>query len=412
MRAFAFLKFGLLTTTLVASMIAMLMVSSSWGDDAEPRERVILMTTGRVLTGYAYRNAGGWLVEQSNGRVQVPIDQVRVVADSMVEVYRKQRDSVVEPTPATHVALAQWCISYRLFNEAQDELRKCLKLDPDNSSARKLLRRVEEMLEPADSKLAPADRAPKRTAEGFLVPDAESLGGLSNEAAVTFTQRIQPLLVNKCGNASCHGTTSNSGEKLDGFHLMAVRSGSNGHRMYTERNLAEVLRFVDLDEPTLSPLVTIPQGSHGGIAGVFHGTAGSAQIKMLRNWLKTVAEQKIADEKELESTRSSLVAKTTRPQEPTGTTSTPPIRGLEQSPFPVTQTSGTLPAAPNAPPKPSAAAPRDSAASGAPQELTPHQRQGQPVATAKPSRKDDEKPGNDPFDPDIFNRRFHSPSRR
>lgn len=406
-------------------------------DDAETRERVIVLNSGRVMSGFASRNAGGWLVEQPNGRVQVPEDQVRVVGNSLIDTYRQQRDAVAEPTPASHVALAQWCISYRLHDEARDELRKCLKLDPEHSTARKLLRRLDDILDVAKVKPTTVERPPQRTADGFLTPDAESLGGLSNESAINFTQRIQPLLMNKCGNASCHGTTTPP-EKPDGFHLLPVRSGANANRRYTERNLAEVMRYVDLQQPSLSPLMTLPQGAHGGTAGVFSGTNGNAQIKMLRTWIKTVAEEKRAEEAEWNG-RPLLVGKALPVPPPSALPPTAVPRPLpvdpsddEYSAAPLLRTAGV--GLPPADPVQKAAIPGNRAIgsttppsfSGAPVELTAAQRHGQPLETvrplqksesirsdaAKPERTKAEERPDDPFDPDLFNRKFHGRSVR
>lgn len=402
MRACLSFPVCLILATAVGFSAASTFVISAYGDDSEARERVILMNSGRILTGFATRNAGGWLVEQSNGRVQVPGEQVKIVADSLVDAYRKQRDSVVEPTPATHVALAQWCISYRLHGEARDELRKCLKLDPDDSSARKLLRRLDDMLDPAiDKRSGPAEQSPLRSPEGFLVPDAESLGGLSTDAALSFTQRVQPLLVNKCGNASCHGTTSHT-EKSSGFHLMPVRSGSNSHRLYTERNLAEVMRYVDVQEPSLSPLVAIPQGAHGGTAGVFHGTNGNAQIKMLRAWIKTVAAEKRAEEDEL-ADRPSIFNKSRTP--------TPPPRELA-----VDSLAEEIEISSRA-----SVRPRIAEGAAAKPEKTPARPMANPSGVIPASGKDprgnpEDSPRDtekiDAFDPDVFNRQFHASPRR
>jgi hypothetical protein len=368
---------------------------------------VILMNTGRILTGFASRNAGGWIVEQPNGRVQVPLDQVNVVANSLVDAYRKQRDSVVKPTPATHMALAQWCISYRLHHEARDELKKCLTLDPDHTSARKLLRRLDDMLDPVEPRKLPA--APNRTSDGFLVPDAESLGGLSTDAATTFTQRIQPLLINKCGNASCHGTTS-SKVKVEGFHLIPVRPGTTAHRLYTERNLAEVLRYIDLQEPGLSPLVAIPQGTHAGTAGVFHGTAGNGQIKMLRAWILAVAREKQAEEDEL-SLRPSIAAKSTR-QTPASSSVDDSLNSEMDLPEAAVLTASGTDAPVRAAMKFNPGQVPGSNVGNSPAELTTDQRDAQPVSPGKGTASRSERTTDDPFDPDIFNRRFHSPPRR
>ncbi len=442
MRVGLTVKSGLALAGFACLSIAVLIVKSALADDTEARERVILMTNGRVLTGFASRNAGGWLVEQSNGRVQVPIEQVNVVANNLADAYRKQRDAVVEPTPATHMALAQWCISYRLHNEARDELRKCMKLDPEHTSARKLLRRLDDMLDPPEIKSSLKDQLVLKSGDGFVVPDAESLGGLSNEVAAGYTLRIQPLLINKCGNASCHGTTTPA-EKPEGFHLIPVRPGTNGHRMYTERNLAEVLRYVDVQEPSLSPLVAIPQGTHGGTAGVFHGAAGNTQIKMLRAWIKTVAQEKKTEEEELQD-RPSIVAKKRRPTAEGRGTRPDPLDDPDQ---PTAIAAGTGAPGAHSPNEARRAAMstkpeqvaheadltatskigRPSKLGGRPQtllhgetSLLPAQNESGAATERKPtndlktssSERAEDQPSDDPFDPDIFNRRFHSRPRR
>ncbi|MBS0207084.1 MAG: hypothetical protein JSS49_29765 [Planctomycetes bacterium] len=408
MRAFIpFTVAGLLATFVGLSIVAST-VRSAANDDFEPSERIILMQTGRVLKGVASRNAGGWLVEQANGRIQVPLDQVTLVATSLADAYRKQRDSIVEPTPATHMSLAQWCISYRLHDEARDELKKCLRLDPDHSAARKLLYRLDESLDPATvKKPAPIDRNSLRTPDGFMVPDAESLGGLSSEAAVTFTQRIQPLLVNKCGNTSCHGTIK-SGERSEGFHLTPVRIGTTAHRLYTERNLAEVMRYIDLKDPGQSPLMILPQGTHAGTAGVFHGTSGHTQIKMLRSWIKTVADEKRAEEEEF-AVRPSIVAKARQafaevqaanPEWPEDNQEKIP-RKLPANPAATPLSGNPLKGPGDSQPE---SADRNVLQASARQTDDSH-------ATSKETYRDDEH-STDPFDPDIFNRRFHSSPRR
>jgi hypothetical protein len=460
-RAFVPFHTGPFLAALACLMIVASTAVPAAGDDVDPRERIIVMNSGRILSGIAMRNAGGWLMEQPGGRVQIPIEQVRVVADSMVDAYRRQRDSVVEPTPATHMALAQWCISYRLHDEARDELRQCLKVDPDHSAARRLLRRLEDIMDRADAKPASVGRAPRRSADGFLVPDAESLGGLSNDAAVTFTQRIQPLLMNKCGNASCHGTTSGT-DQQEGFRLIAVRTGLNAHRLYTERNLAEVLRYVDLQKPSLSPLVALPQGTHGGIAGVFHGTTGNSQLKMLRAWINTVAVEKQAEEEELSPARPSIVAKPPGPSTDSriadsritdsritdsritdsritdsritdsritdariadsritdalisGATNSGAINtganDTDTDPLDVTADSSVAGIRPVAGKRGNGGVPENLPAAH-PLELTSAQRLARPT-DARQAAADHDRPANDPFDPEVFNRRFHPAPRR
>ena len=119
MRALPVVRIGFVWLAAFGLSLVVSLALTVQADEGGLRERVIVMKSGRILTGQMTRNAGGWLVEQANGRVQVPADQVKLVADNLREAYRKQRDAIVEPTPATHMMLAQWCLSYRLNEEAR-----------------------------------------------------------------------------------------------------------------------------------------------------------------------------------------------------------------------------------------------------------------------------------------------------
>ena len=83
-----------------------LMNRSSFGQETDgksddSRDQLVLLNSGRMLVGRVSRNGGGYLVEQSNGRIQVAAEDVKCVVNDLREAYRKQRDSIVEPTPAT-----------------------------------------------------------------------------------------------------------------------------------------------------------------------------------------------------------------------------------------------------------------------------------------------------------------------
>lgn len=383
MRALPVVRIGFVLLAVFGLSLVVLLALTVRADEDGMRERVIVMNSGRILTGQMTRNAGGWLVEQANGRVQVPADQVKLVADNLRDAYRKQRDAIVEPTPATHVMLAQWCISYRLYDEARDELIKCLKRDPDHEEARKLLRRLDDSLTVKPVATA-GTLSTWKTPDGFVMPEVESLGGLSKETAIAFTSRVQPLLMNKCGNASCHGSAAGNE-----FKLYSIRVGSNGHRLYTERNLAEVLRHIDIRDPALSPLIAIPQGSHGGTSAIFHGPQSAEQLKALRNFIKQVAKEKLTEEQELAQRPSVLGKKKPSPGDVEATTkiSEPSRRDTALTPAAASTTT--------------TARPRIATANGvrgdSPQTL-PDDDTALPLAEAP----------NDPFDPDVFNRRFHA----
>lgn len=257
------------------------------------RERLVLFKSGRMETGRVSRNAGGYLIEKQNGRIQVPEDEVKFVVDNLHDAYRKQRDSIVEPTPATHVALAKWCITYQLYDDAREELKRCLNSDPENVDARRLLQRLTDTIRAGLPKAAEPPIS-RKTLEGFSAPKPASLGGLSPELAIQF-KRVENILVNKCGNASCHGVTSSND-----FKIISSRVGGRS-RENTQRNLAEVMKQIDLDDVGQSRLLEALRGSHGGGRPIFTGQAASEQIKTIRNWVRQVADEKQIEKEEFEN---------------------------------------------------------------------------------------------------------------
>jgi hypothetical protein len=95
------------------------------------------------------------------------------------------------------------------------------------------------------------------------------------------------MLMNKCGNATCHGSASNNA-----FHLVNVGRARRQQRLETEQNLEAALGQIDRERPDLSPLLRKPQDGESLVhRGVFFGPTGNGQIKMLQEWVREAAAQ-------------------------------------------------------------------------------------------------------------------------
>jgi hypothetical protein len=272
----------------------------AWTTAAAPAEepfhatgpsQLVVMTDGRILEGVVTRQATGYYVERSNGRIVIPFEQVRCVARDLPDAYRQQRETMVDPTAADLIRLAEWCLSYRLYDEARLELNRALRRDGSNETARRMLARLEDML----LAKSPPPKPAVTVADGLLQPEVEALGGFSRPTAAQFTARIQPLLMNKCGNASCHGAAANND-----FRLTPVRLEGLGHRRGTEQNLALVLKYVDVQQPHQSLLLEKIRKAHGGAAyAALSGAQGNDQQKQIRDWVLAVANERRAEEERL-----------------------------------------------------------------------------------------------------------------
>lgn len=245
---------------------------------------LMVLQSGRVVEGLISHAAGGYLVEIDAGSMFIPFEQVRFQADDLADAYRKLRRSMPDLTATNHIALSRWCMSHHQYHAARTELQDALSLEPDREEARALLVRLERLMTSVSDPQPTLPHVRNREEEDPFPGDTTALGGLSRDVARHYVTRIQPLLLNKCGNTRCHGS-HHEGE----FRLLR-RSGPS--RVLAERNLATILQQIDLRNPDASPLLQVPVGNHAARGGtVFFGPTGVEQFEDLRLWIHALAQE-------------------------------------------------------------------------------------------------------------------------
>ncbi len=294
----------------------------------KPATQLLVLKAGRIVEGQITEVAGGYRVVIPNGSMLVPFEHVKFQAEDLQDAYRKYRQTMPIPTASNHIALARWCLSQKLHDAARTELRAALALEPGRDEARKMLLRLETLLD-APAVRRTAGRSPvvpqRPTADAFTPPEAQSLAGLPREAAQDFVARIQPLLMNSCGSARCHGDSGSSR-----FRLVFTRGGYRSHRILAERNLAAVMEMIDAGNPQESPLLVKPRGNHGvGGRAIFHGPSGQKQYRSLEEWVIAVTSTSPGKRQK----PFSLVSGRDTPSSPQNTTTIEPERVAEQFPI-------------------------------------------------------------------------------
>ncbi len=333
------------------------------------KEQVLVMHNGQVLRGSISRSPNGYVVEHSAGRLVVPFDDAWIVGNDMKDSFRQMAESFPKPTAATHYQLALWGWSHQLKQEARSQLVMALDRDAEHEAARDMLKRVDEQLA-AERRRTAGHKTPTqvRTVGGIELPEVESLAGLSRETASQFTTRVQPLLVNKCGNATCHGANSNAE-----FRLEAIRGTGAGARVRTERNLAALLNHINTVQPLQSDVLTVPAGNHAGLSkAIFYGPTGERQLQTLKSWIRSAAKE-ISHDSQLAEQRPNLVA--AQPNFPKATTPTTVDENEEEA--------------------------SDESESAGPVRIA-SARRIEPETTSV-----EEDDAEDAFDPEVFNRRYH-----
>jgi len=110
--------------------------------------------------------------------------------------------------------------------------------------------------------------------------------GMPPGAVETFTQVVQPLLMNHCTSSGCHGPQSETH-----FHLMRTPLNQPAGRRLTQRNLQAVLEYVDYNAPSSSRLLAVVSGPHGPVrAGTFTDRQ-AGQYKRIADWVNLVTRQ-------------------------------------------------------------------------------------------------------------------------
>jgi hypothetical protein len=105
------------------------------------------------------------------------------------------------------------------------------------------------------------------------------------DAIENFAARVQPLLLNRCATAACHGGRSSSE-----FQLASPGLGKTATLRYTQRNLAAVIQQVNTANPEQSPLLTVPQRPHGGLSSAVFSERERPQLELLENWVKKAGQ--------------------------------------------------------------------------------------------------------------------------
>ncbi len=298
-------------------LIAMTVIGVTLTSPAEEiiyGDGLLVTTSGKVIRGKISVLKNGYAVVLPSGAsVSYPFSTVICEARSLQEAYRKQRDAMTRPTAGQHVRLAQWAFKQNLFAEAEREIHSALNLQPNNQQAKRLLKHFDKR-ELKDSEFVNQDE--KKLREKMIIDrefnKGEPLGGLSPELAQEFASTIEPLLINRCSNAACHGKSV-----AHEFRLQPKWNLRGNTRHISAKNLQAVLKQIDSNRPDKSPLTAKLNGQHGiRSRNVFSGSLAEKHKRILQNWTMRTGLYLQEKRKESQTTFTQLVGHENVNQQP------------------------------------------------------------------------------------------------
>lgn len=345
-----------------------------------PQEGVVLLRNGEVLAG-KFTTAGDYcFVAQGTGEIRLRASDVELFAHDIDDGYRQKRERIDPRDVRQTLELALWCIRNELYGYAAREIRQALAADPDDPRIALVERRLEL------ARTRPAEVAVELEASSYRVSNEEldrMVRGMPGRSVEMFTTTIQPLLMNYCATAGCHGPSSST------FSLDRLPAGRNLSRRLTQRNLHAVLAWVDVTSPLDSRLLLAPIAPHGTARTAIFTSRDLRQYQQLVNWVQGLqsAELPSGDPLPQSTARPAEASRPTPPPLPSPGAAVVPTAFLESL---------------ESPQEGLGAAREGAVEAASEQDAEPRLRRiqrGAPVDTYEPV---------DPFDPELFNRRYRN----
>lgn len=388
----------------IASFIVLLLLASS----VSAQQQVVVLKNGNVLKGVVQRDGTSVEVRSSlTSRIVLSPSQVNYFCDSMDEAYQLIQAESNPSSVESQVGVFRWCMRHQMLDQAQKQIDVLQLMPIKRAELEYLNRQVVSALRQRKKKndrLAQAQQ-PKRlptqgpveppgqvrqvgfdkpieimplpSPDGQAVAESESDAGhdrvasiheieelsrsFPKESIIKYKRTIEPQMVRNCANAGCHDSRQTK------MSLLSIGRGVAIPKRLSQRNLHTMMKYIELDKPLESPLYLYATQAHAELDKAVY-TAERGQTRVLREWLLSISTEdaKMAYRQRQYELAQEELAAAQAPQEP-------PAAIL--LPGEVRQTSATLPdrsipSVPNLRPRKDVFVPRD------------------------------------PFDPEIFNRKF------
>ena len=257
--------------------------------DALP-DSVLLLRNGEVISGPITKVGDRYVVMLGDGsELRIAVSAVEMHCLNLDEAYLRKRSTANPQSAASHLALVDWCLRNSLHQHAADELLRAIAIDPRHPKIAWFERRLESAVQ--QPRAEEPDSHPKQLKSVNLEKLERTMQDLPEEAVEAFVSQVQPLLLNRCGATTCHGTRATSD-----FHLVRPGWGKTITRRFTQRNLYATLQTVDFAAPQDSRLLLAPSEPHGNVAGAIFGDRDEEQLRLLIDWVRQVTSKRSAPE--------------------------------------------------------------------------------------------------------------------
>ncbi len=231
----------------------------------------VLLRSGQVMYGKARQDGEKIIIEGPTSTVRLHRRDVACWGDSVASLYQYRIDHRPAQSSQSRMEDAKWCMDNGLYSEAATELNVIRESIGNHPRIAELERRLEILRDQAKQQAADKSRVVPAGATTVPepMPDTAAVNLprqlFSTPAMQRFTASVQPMLLNRCATAGCHGARPSAKPHLEGW-----RFGTTAP--ITNRNLQEVGQYINESVPLESRLLRMATSPHGGSMVLSAGT--------------------------------------------------------------------------------------------------------------------------------------------
>ena len=242
---------GFFLIGLIASHLATSITSADPPDTS--LDKIILLSNAQVLHGKVTLYGDRYLITQPHSELRIPVEQIERICHDLDEAYLHLKHGIRFDTATDHLRLAQWCLDENLRDCAQAQLDSAIAKQPNHPRISLIHRQLQSHDVQSDNPSASFEQ-PSLSSEDLKV----LIHKLPEGAVESFTQMVQPVLMNGCSARACHGVAGNNDFLLHRFaHRQSIP------RRITLRNLHGVTKWIDRERPEASDLLHYATTAHG-----------------------------------------------------------------------------------------------------------------------------------------------------
>ena len=269
---------------LILGVLALMVLSVQFpavtnGHVVEPREGVLILRNGNTVKGKISPHGDGYLVAMAGGgEVRLSLDRVAYECRDMEEAFDLKASEVVPGDVSGYIRLAHWCLRENLLAHATRQYQIAHGIHPNHPVVQHLSRQLKIDRE----RLANASATAPQTEPPRPQPPAagQAAAAVSPATLKAFSGGIQPLLINTCALAKCHGDRATTIYRIGRNPWRGVPT-----RPFTLSNLEATLQQIDRDNPRRSPLLEFARLSHGHAHKPGRPQISSKQYDLLKDWV-------------------------------------------------------------------------------------------------------------------------------